>query len=84
VTFVLHDERPVGPGECLVCEAPVVRALDEFFRLVTLDPEPVEDGAWIWGSEVDGVGDQPDPAIRAHRATENDRPGKRWRLHVCP
>jgi hypothetical protein len=83
VTLVLHDERVVGPAECRGCGAHVVQAIDEFFRLVTIDPAPVADGLWIYGAEVDGLGDQPDPAIRARRATENDPPGPRWRLHVC-
>ncbi len=82
--LVLHDERTVGEGPCPICGAPVVRVVDEFFRLVTLDQAPAEGGAWIWGAEVDGLGDQPDPPVRARRATENDPPGPRWQQHACP
>lgn len=84
MTMVLHDERAPGPDECSVCGAPVVRVLDEFFRLVVLDPAPADDGAWLYGSEYfAGLDDQPEPSIRGRRATEDDPPGPRWQMHRC-
>lgn len=84
MTMVLHDERAPGPDDCSACGAPVVRAIDELFRLLALDQAPVTDGAWVYGSEYfAGIGDAPEPSIRCRRATEADPPAPRWQLHGC-
>lgn len=84
MTMVLHDDRAPGPDTCSGCGGAVVRAIDEFFRLVVLDVAPVDGGTWLYGSEYFTAGGEPDQAIRARRATGDEAPGPRWRLHVCP
>lgn len=85
MTMVLHDDRAPGPDTCSGCGGAVVRAIDELFRMVTLDQLPAEGGGWLYGAEYfKGTGGVPEHAIRARRVTEADAPGPRWQLHGCP
>jgi hypothetical protein len=79
----LERDQAFGSGACPSCTRPIVVALDEFFRRRVLERDD-KDGALVVGAEVDGVGDQPEPPIRARSAAAGDPPGgPRWRAHAC-
>lgn len=80
--MMLERDQAFGSGACDACTRPIVIAPDEFFRRLVLERDDV-DGAFVVGVEVDGVGDHPDPPIRARRAAEGEEPGPRWRAHAC-
>lgn len=87
MSVVAVADPTYGPSTCDDCGAPIVWALWEAGHRIAIDRDPHEEGHLVYGQEEDQFHDVLEPGVvRARRATEDDPPAPRWRMHfdTCP